>query len=129
MGEKKKILAADDAPFLLTMVKDILEGGGYEVITASDGLEALNKARTEQPDLILLDVEMPKMPGYQVCRMLKFDEQHKHVPIIIVTARDEEKDKLTGLKTGADEYVTKPFDAKELLRIVGDILKLKSGVG
>lgn len=126
MGEKKRILAADDAKLLLTMVKDILEGGGYEVITASDGLEALNKARSENPDLIILDIEMPKMPGYHVCRMLKFDEQFKHIPIVMLTARDEEKDRLTGLKTGADVYITKPVDPDKLLETVSKLLEDKS---
>lgn len=128
MNEKKRILAADDAPFLLTIVKNILEGEGYEVITASDGLEALNKARTEHPDLIVLDVEMPKMPGYHVCRMLKFDEHYKHIPIIILTAKDGEEAKLTGLKTGADEYLAKPVDDKVLVETVEKLLKLKSKV-
>lgn len=126
MSEKKKILAADDAPFLLIILKDILEDQGYEVITASDGLEALNKARTERPDLIILDVEMPKMPGYHVCRMLKFDEQYKHIPVIILTAKEGEEAKLTGLQTGAEEYLTKPVDDRVLIETVKDLLRSKS---
>lgn len=128
MSERKRILVADDAPFLLAVIKDILEREGYEVITASDGLEALNKARVEHPDAIVLDVEMPKMHGYHVCRMLKFDERYKHIPVIILTSKVEEKDKLTGLKTGADEYLTKPIGDTVLLEVIKKILKLKSQI-
>ena len=128
MSKRKRILVADDAPFLLAVIKDILECGGYEVIAASDGLEALTKARAERPDAIVLDVEMPKMQGYHVCRMLKFDERYKHIPIIILTSKAEEKDKLIGLKTGADEYLTKPVGDTVLLEAIKEILKLKSQI-
>ena len=114
MAEKKKILVVDDERDLVETLVFRLEALGYAVLTAYNGQEGLDKARTEKPDLILLDVMMPVMDGYQVCRMLKFDEEFKSIPIIMLTARGQDKDKKTGSDVGADDYVTKPFDSADL---------------
>lgn len=119
----KRILIVDDEPDLIDMLKDRLEAEGYTVIAASDGVEGLEKAKTEKPDLILLDIMMPKMDGYQVCRFLKFDEAFKHIPIILLTARAQPQDKKWGLAVGADDYVSKPFDQADLLKKIKERLK------
>ena len=118
-----KILVVDDDQVTLEILKSALEESNFQVLTASDGLEALNKARTEDPDLILLDVILPKIQGYQVCRLLKFDEKYSHIPIVMLTGKTGEENKATGLKTGADEYVTKPFDVADIIKIVNEYLQ------
>ena len=112
---KKKILVVDDEPQLLEMVQIRLEAANYEVITAADGQEGLEKARNEKPDLIVLDLMLPKLDGYRVCRMLKFDEKYKNIPIILFTARAQDSDRQMGKEVGADVYITKPFDSEVLL--------------
>ncbi len=104
------------------MIVTILESDGYEVIRAEDGKEALEKARNEEVDLIVLDVMLPKLDGYRVCRLLKFDKNYKHIPIIMLTAKAEEESKETGIKTGADLYLTKPIQPDELLEAVQRML-------
>jgi DNA-binding response OmpR family regulator len=91
---------------------------GFNVLVSYNGEDALNQARKENPDLILLDLMLPKLDGYKVCRLLKFDERYKHIPILMLTAKTQEKDKLLGKETGADEYITKPFDIDELMKKV-----------
>lgn len=115
MADKKRILIVDDERDLVETITFRLEASGYEVLAAYDGQDGLEKARGEKPDLILLDVMMPKMDGYQVCRMLKFDDEFKNIPIIMLTARGQNQDKRTGTDVGADCYITKPFDSKMLL--------------
>jgi DNA-binding response OmpR family regulator len=115
MADKKRILIVDDERDLVETITFRLEASGYEVLTAYDGAEGLEKARDEKPDIILLDVMMPKMDGYQVCRMLKFDEEFKNIPVLMLTARGQDQDKKTGNDVGADGYITKPFDSKVLL--------------
>jgi DNA-binding response OmpR family regulator len=122
-----RILAVDDSPTILEMIKAILEAGGYEVLTAADGAEALEKARAEKPDLILLDVMLPKLDGYRVCRLLKFDQNYKHIPIIMLTAKTEEQSMATGLRTGADQYLTKPIEPETLLASVAEELGKVTG--
>lgn len=122
MPEKKRILLIDDETALVEMVKIRLEANNYEVITAYDGNEALDKARKEKPDLIILDLMLPKMDGYKVCRLLKFDEKYKQIPIILFTARAQESDKITGEEVGADAYITKPFEPKALLDKIAELL-------
>jgi DNA-binding response OmpR family regulator len=123
MATKKKILIIDDEKDLVETLTFRLEAIGYEVIPAYDGQEGLNKIRKEKPDLVLLDVMMPKMDGYQLARIVKFDVNFKDIPIIMLTARGQDKDKATGQQVGADAYVTKPFDSKELLKTIEDLLK------
>ena len=122
---KQKILVVDDDKAILEMVKFALESEGFEVATATDGDEALNKVSKEKPDLIILDVMMPGIDGFEVCRHLKFDPQYQNVPVIILTAKTEDIDKMTGLEIGADEYITKPFDTKQLIKSVEETLRLK----
>jgi len=99
-----------------------LEANGYEVLPAYDGQEGLDKARKEKPDLIILDLMLPKMDGYKVCRMLKFDEKYKKIPIIMFTARAQETDKEMGEEVGADAYITKPFEPQALLAKIEELL-------
>lgn len=111
----KKILVVDDETELLKALSIRLKTSGYEVITASDGQEGLEKAKSLNPDLIVLDVLMPKMDGYEACRMLKFDEKYKSIPIIMLTAKAQDIDKVMGKKVGADDYITKPFETQDLI--------------
>lgn len=92
-------------------------------MVASNGEEGLNLARQEKPDLILLDLMLPKLDGYKVCRLLKFDERYKQIPILMLTAKTQEKDKILGKETGANEYITKPFDMDELMAKIKSYLK------
>jgi DNA-binding response OmpR family regulator len=111
----KKILVVDDEPDVASLLSLMLTTQGYAVVTAGDGEEALAKARSEMPDLILLDVMLPKMDGYKVAHMLKSDAKYKQIPIIMLTANVQEKSKESSLAAGADDYAAKPFDAAELL--------------
>jgi DNA-binding response OmpR family regulator len=111
----KKILVVDDDVDLAKTIHFSLEVEGYTVLVSNDGEDALSQARKESPDLILLDIMLPKLDGYKVCRLLKFDERYKHIPILMMTAKTQEKDKILGMETGADEYITKPFDMDELM--------------
>ena len=118
-----RILAVDDSPTILEMIKSILESEGYDVITAVDGAEALETARADKPDLILLDVMLPKLDGYRVCRLLKFDQNYKDIPIVMLTAKAEEQAMATGVRTGADQYLTKPVEPDALLETVAEELE------
>lgn len=109
---KKRILVVEDEKNISGLLEYNLKKEGYEVETAADGLSGLEKAKSGSFDLILLDIMLPKMDGFEVCENIR---QTSQVPIIFVTAREEEKDKIFGLDTGADDYVTKPFSVKELL--------------
>jgi DNA-binding response OmpR family regulator len=99
-----------------------LEANGYEVIAAYDGQQALDKAKAQNPDLIVLDLMLPKMDGYKVCRLLKFDEKYKHIPIIMFTARAQDTDKKIGFEVGADAYIIKPFEPQVLLGKIKELL-------
>jgi len=110
-----KILVADDSPTLLKIIESFLSQEGYEIITAQDGIEALQKIYQENPSLIILDVMMPKMTGYQVCRILKHDKETQNIPIILLTALEQQKDKFWGLKTGADKYIPKTSEFTQVL--------------
>jgi len=114
------ILVVEDEPVLLTTLEYNLKRQGYRVITASDGLMALERARRERPDAIVLDVMLPKMDGFEVCRTLR---KEMNVPILMLTARDEEIDKVVGLEVGADDYMTKPFSMRELVARVKALLR------
>jgi len=113
-----RVLIADDDKYVRRLVRSLLENEGMECHEAEDGFEALSAARELHPDLIILDVMMPGFDGYKICRMLKFDENLSDISIIMVTSRDQPTDKETGYYTGADLYITKPFDHEELLDIV-----------
>lgn len=118
-----KILAVDDEVDLVETVRFPLEMEGFEVLVSYNGVDALDQVRKECPDLILLDLMLPKLDGYKVCRLLKFDERYKHIPILMLTAKTQEKDVLLGIETGADDYITKPFDIDKLIKKVKNFLK------
>jgi class 3 adenylate cyclase len=121
-----RVLVADDNPANVDILETRLAAHGYEVLTAADGDEALGLAREAQPDLILLDVMMPKLDGFEVCRRLKADADLPFMPVILVTARAESRDVVTGLEAGADEYLTKPVDQAALVARVKSMLRIKA---
>ncbi|MFW6158910.1 MAG: response regulator transcription factor [Planctomycetota bacterium] len=118
----KKILIVDDEEDIAFGLARRLTAAGYEVICAEDGVEGLRRAQTESPDLILLDLMLPRMDGYKVCRLLKFDERYSQIPIIMLTARSQPEDVALGHETGAEAYVTKPFDSAELTAKIEELL-------
>ena len=119
------ILVVDDEPRIVQLVRDYLEHGGFTVLTASDGPSALRTARTGRPDLVVLDLSLPGLDGLDVARSLR---REGVVPIIMLTARTEESDKLVGLELGADDYMTKPFSPKELVARVRAVLRRAEGL-
>src|SRR6202046_4196914 len=116
-----KILVVEDEPAMVAGLRDNFEFEGYEVITARDGVEGLQRALDESPDLVVLDVMMPRMSGLEVCKQLR--AKRASIPIIMLTARGQEVDKVVGLELGADDYVTKPFSIRELLARVKSVLR------
>jgi two-component system alkaline phosphatase synthesis response regulator PhoP len=124
------ILVVDDEPHIVEIVRDYLKQAGYRVVTAGDGQTALTLARHERPDLMVLDLMLPGgLDGLDVCRSLRQDPSLADVPIIMLTARVEETDKLIGLELGADDYVTKPFSPRELVARVRAVLRRARGHG
>ena len=117
MSEQKTVLIVEDEKNIVDILRFNLMREGYRTLEAYDGEDGLNKARSENPDLILLDVMLPKMIGFDVCRTLR--QEGNDVPVIILTAREEEADKVLGLEIGADDYITKPFSMRELIARVG----------
>lgn len=112
----------EDEPHALETLQDRLEFEGYEIITAQDGQTALSKAKAEKPDLIILDVMLPKMDGYKVCGLLKADTRYNKIPIIMLTAKAQESDKKLSQEMGAEAYIAKPFEAAELLAKINELL-------
>ena len=121
--DKKRILVVDDEADLAKAIEIRLKQADYEVLVAYDGSAALEKARSEKPDLIILDLMLPGMSGYKVCRLLKFDERYKKIPIIMLTARSQESDEQLGLECGADVFITKPFESQMLLLKIQELLE------
>jgi len=119
----KKVLIVDDEQDIVESLKFVLENEGYDCYTAYNGDDGLKSAKEIVPDLILLDIMMPKMNGYKISRLLKFDKKYKDIPIIMLTARSQEEDKLIGEETGANEYITKPFDLDFVISKVNQYLK------
>jgi DNA-binding response OmpR family regulator len=115
MERRKKILIVDDEPHIVELVAMYLRQSGYDSDAAGDGATALELARAERPDLVLLDLMLPGMSGLEVCRLLRQDAKTARIPIIMLTAKSEESDKVIGLGIGADDYVTKPFGLRELV--------------
>ena len=111
----KRILVIDDEPELVKAIEIRLKAAGYEILTACDGKEGLDKAQKEKPDLIILDLMLPKMDGYKVCGLLKKDNRYAKIPIILFSARAQKEDIELGGELGADAYITKPFDSGILL--------------
>jgi diguanylate cyclase (GGDEF)-like protein len=120
-----KILVADDEPINRALIQRRLERAGYQVLTAQNGREALERARSERPDLVILDVMMPVMDGLEACQLIKADEAVRDTPVIFLSARDETEVKVNGLSLGANDYISKPFKAEELLARVYVALRLK----
>jgi two-component system alkaline phosphatase synthesis response regulator PhoP len=123
---KSKILIVEDEPAMVAGLRDNFEYEGYEVISAGDGVTGLERALKDSPDLVVLDVMMPRMSGLDVCKQLK--AQRPAVPIIMLTARGQEIDKVVGLELGADDYVTKPFSVRELMARVKAVLRRSSSI-
>jgi DNA-binding response OmpR family regulator len=119
----KKILIVDDEQDIVESLKFVLEGCDYTCYCAYNGEDGLKLAREIVPDLIILDVMMPRINGYKISRLLKFDSKYKDIPILMVTARTQEEDKLIGEETGANEYITKPFDLDDVLKTVQKYLE------
>lgn len=120
---RRKILVVDDEVQLVEMLKIRLKANGYETLTAYDGREALEKTRKQNPDLIILDLMLPKIDGYKVCRTLKFNKKYKTIPIILFTAKVQELDKKMGSYVGGDAYITKPFESQVLLSKIKELLR------
>lgn len=120
---KAKILVVDDEPDALELIEFNLKGGGFEVVTAADGEAALRQARLQAPDLVLLDLMLPEVDGLEVCKILRRDSATSSLPIIMVTAKAGELDRVLGLELGADDYVTKPFSPRELVLRVKNLLR------
>lgn len=118
----KKVLVVDDSPTELRLVTSALNGKGYNIITASDGAEAMQKAMKEHPDLIVLDVVMPGKDGFQVCRELKKSPDTKDIKIVMLTSKNQVTDRFWGMKQGADVYLTKPFKEEELADSVSRLI-------
>lgn len=123
---RSKILIVDDEMDALLPLKKVLEAADYIVVEAYDGYEAIEKAKKEIPDLILLDIMLPGLDGYEVCERLKKDSFTEDIPIIMLTAKDEVRDKVGGLEIGADDYVTKPFNLNELKARIKSVLRRAS---
>ena len=122
---KQKILVVDDEQDIVETLEFRLKSKGFEVDTAYDGEEALEQVKSGEPDLIILDLMMPKMDGREFCRRLKTDSENQIIPIIMLTAKAEDKDKIEGLEHGADDYIIKPFKFRDLMRSVKGLLKLR----
>lgn len=119
---KAKVMVVDDSPTELKLMSEPFLSQEYELITATDGDEAIQKAESDRPDLIVLDVVMPKLNGFKVCRHIKNSAELKDIKVILLTSKDQESDKFWGRKQGADAYMTKPFTGEELLSTAAGLL-------
>ncbi|MBI4377495.1 MAG: response regulator [Nitrospinae bacterium] len=122
-----KILIVDDEADILTLLEYNLKKAGFKVISAKDGPEALKLTKEERPDLIILDIMLPSVEGTEICKVIKKDEVTSHIPVIMLTAKGEEVDRIVGLELGAEDYITKPFSPRELILRVRAILKRLHG--
>lgn len=120
-----KILVVDDEVYILHILDFILGAENYEVITATNGDQALQKVRDEKPDLVILDIMMPKLDGYEACRIIKSDPATSHIPVILLTAKGREVDQKLGREVGASDYITKPFSPTKLIDRVQSILGVR----
>jgi DNA-binding response OmpR family regulator len=118
----KRILVVDDETYILNILDFSLGGEGFEVLTANNGEEALTMAVDQHPDLIVLDVMMPKIDGFEVCRALKAKADTKDIPIILLTAKDRDNDRQRGQEVGVDRYMTKPFSPQKLIEAIHEML-------
>jgi len=118
VAERPKILVVDDSKTIRRTAEALLEQAGYRVVTARDGFEALALTADERPDLILVDVMMPRLDGYQTCALIKHNPRFRHIPVIMLTSKDGLFDRARGRVAGSDEYLTKPFTREELIEAV-----------
>jgi DNA-binding response OmpR family regulator len=123
MEKRKKILIVEDSQDIRSILSMRLLINGYDVSSAVDGQEGLDKVKDEHPDLVMLDLMLPKIDGYEVCRMLKFDDKFKHIPIIILSALDQQEDREKATRSGADAYFIKPFDLELLLTKIEKLIE------
>ena len=123
---RARVLVVDDEPDLIRILEFGLKAAGYQVEIAVDGQEGLKKAREIRPDIILLDLMLPKLDGYKVCRLLKFDERYRQIPIIILSARTQEGDQALAKEMGANRFITKPYEFSEILAHIEALLKASS---
>jgi two-component system alkaline phosphatase synthesis response regulator PhoP len=123
----KKILVVDDEDDILHFLELVLEEKGYDVITASGGHEALTRAQIDKPDLVLLDIMMPQMDGWEVLKLLRVDEETTRIPVAMLSARIEAKDRVQGLQEGAVDYICKPFSLQELFEKIDAIFQQAAG--
>ncbi len=121
----RRILVVDDEPNIALSLNYLMERAGYSVRIAADGEEAIEAVKEAPPDLILLDVNMPKMNGYEVCELVRANPQWKHIPIVMLTAKGRDIEREKGLAVGADEYITKPFSTQEVVEKVRVILEAR----
>jgi len=123
--KKAKILVVDDEVNITQILEFSIGAEGFEVITASNGEEAIDKARKEQPDLIILDIMMPRIDGYEACRILKANPLTKNIPVVLLTAKGRDIDKRLGYEVGATDYIVKPFSPNKLIERINELLSLK----
>jgi DNA-binding response OmpR family regulator len=121
-AEKKRILLVEDEPHMMEMLKFRLVENQYEVATAADGYTALTQVRSFKPNLVILDLMLPKIDGYTICRLLKFSEEYRMIPVMILSARSTDEDVRRGMGMGADAYMTKPYDPPVLLEKIKELL-------
>ncbi len=122
-SQRHSLLLVDDDPEILTLLQAKLKDEPFEIFTATEGESALNTVRTQKPDLVVLDVNLPGLSGLEICRSLKADKNTRGIPIIMLSARSDEIDRVLGLEFGADDYVTKPFNTQELILRINNVLK------
>lgn len=122
MTDTFTILIVEDEPDMQMALKIRLESIGFSVLLASDGLEGFQMAKKHMPDLMLLDIMLPKMDGFKVCKMLKLDNKYRRIPVVMLSAKSSETDIETGKKAGAEYYLTKPFRTDELLKIIRELM-------
>lgn len=125
MNTAKKILVVDDEKDIVRLLESRLTMNGFEVYTAFDGVEALKKVKEIKPDLIILDIMLPKIDGFQVCRIIKYDIDYKNIPIILLTAKASQEDQDKGKEVGADLFIVKPFESGSLISEIKKLLKME----
>ncbi|MBU2600420.1 response regulator [bacterium] len=121
----KKILIVEDDPDIIDILKVTLEGK-YKILEACNGIKAVNMVYEQNPDLVILDINLPEMNGYQVCRLLKEDKNYQSLPVLILTSKSQKRDRFWGMEAGADKYITKPFNPEEVLDCIEELL-IKKG--
>ena len=125
IATKPRILCVDDEPEILKFLEAVLVPNGYEVVKAEDGEEALEKLKGERIDLVLSDVTMPKLDGFEVCRRIKADDRYRNIPVVIITGLAAKQDRIKGIEAGAEDFISKPIDPAEVLARIKMLLKAK----